>query len=269
MNWHWQRLFFSISFLTTTGLILSVTAARLGPHTAPRHSSVDPQQHNFHPSEQEKPPRIMAGTTKQQNNGNIKEIVADEPSDMNLLLSAINFSAQKHRNQRRKNPMQEPYINHPISVANRLAKASVTDVNVLAAAILHDTVEDTDTTLDELRTQFGETIATIVDEVSDNKTLPKERRKQLQIEHAPHSSHSAKLIKLADKLDNLSDLLVSIPISWSPDRVAEYFSWSEKVISGLRGTNSSLETQLDNVLSKRQIAVDIAAKAATNSTMAT
>lgn len=165
--------------------------------------------------------------------------------------------------------MQEPYINHPISVADRLSKASVTDVNVLTAAILHDTVEDTETTLDELRAQFGETIATIVDEVSDDKTLPKERRKQLQIEHAPHCSHSAKLVKLADKLDNLSDLLVSIPISWSPERIAEYFAWSEKVISGLRGTNSTLETQLDDVLSKRQIAVDIATQTATNTTTAT
>lgn len=269
MNWHWQRLFFSISFLTITGLILSVTAARLVPTTPPLRSATDPQEHPFFPSQQDQPATIMAGTTKQQANANGNANVAGERPDMNLLLSAINFSAQKHRNQRRKNPMQEPYINHPISVADRLAKASVTDVNVLAAAILHDTVEDTETTLDELRAQFGETIATIVSEVSDDKTLPKERRKQLQIEHAPHCSHSAKLVKLADKLDNLSDLLVSIPISWSPERVAEYFSWSEKVISGLRGTNSTLETQLDDVLSKRQVAVDIAAKTATNTTTAT
>ncbi|CAJ1049890.1 guanosine-3'%2C5'-bis(diphosphate) 3'-pyrophosphohydrolase MESH1 [Xyrichtys novacula] len=128
-------------------------------------------------------------------------------SDAVLLLETVNFAAEKHRNQRRKDPDKTPYINHPIGVARILShEGGVTDIQVLQAALLHDTVEDTDTSPAELEEKFGSVVAGIVQEVTDDKSLPKQERKRQQVEHAPHCSHQAKLVKLADKLYNLRDL---------------------------------------------------------------
>lgn len=175
------------------------------------------------------------------------------------LLQAARFAAEKHRDQRRKNPHKHPYINHPVRVAHRLASAGVSDIDTLIAALLHDTVEDTDTTLEEISDIFGNHVASIVNEVTDDKSLPGKERKQMQIVHAPHSSPQAKLVKLGDKLDNLSDLLVTIPVGWSGERVAEYFNWSSKVVHGLRSTNKSLEDDLDSVFLRSNEAVQLAA----------
>ena len=115
----------------------------------------------------------------------------------------LNFAAIKHRDQRRKDPQKTPYINHPIGVANILSEeGDVTDLTTLMAAVLHDTVEDTDTTFEEIEENFGAEIRKIVEEVTDDKKLPKMERKQLQIEHAKHASPKAKVVKLADKLYN-------------------------------------------------------------------
>nr|KAF6399219.1 HD domain containing 3 [Molossus molossus] len=128
-------------------------------------------------------------------------------SEAAQLLEAADFAAHKHRRQRRKDPEGTPYINHPIGVARILThEAGITDIVVLQAALLHDTVEDTDTTLDEVELHFGAQVRRLVEEVTDDKTLPKLERKRLQVEHAPHSSPGAKLVKLADKLYNLRDL---------------------------------------------------------------
>ncbi|KAM5206785.1 guanosine-3',5'-bis(diphosphate) 3'-pyrophosphohydrolase MESH1 isoform 2-T2 [Hipposideros larvatus] len=128
-------------------------------------------------------------------------------SEAAQLLEAADFAARKHRRQRRKDPEGTPYINHPIGVARILThEAGITDIVVLQAALLHDTVEDTDTTLDEVELYFGVPVRRLVEEVTDDKTLPKMERKRLQVEHAPHSSPGAKLVKLADKLYNLRDL---------------------------------------------------------------
>lgn len=183
----------------------------------------------------------------------------ENASDAARLLNAIHFSCDKHQDQRRKNSRHTPYINHPVRVAARLSDAGVTDVDILISALLHDTVEDTDATNVEIGEIFGSRIAGIVEEVTDDKTLPKQERKLQQILHAPSSSPGAKLVKLADKLDNLSDLLYATPIGWPPSRVAEYFVWAEKVVQGLRGTNSTLESQLDMVFSNRQTAINTAA----------
>src|SRR5713101_8757667 len=127
--------------------------------------------------------------------------------DLTLLLKALAFAAHKHRDQRRKDAQASPYINHPIALADVLVnEGGVTDVEVLCAALLHDTVEDTATTHEELANAFGSRIARIVAEVTDDKTLPKAERKRLQIEHAPSISREAKLVKLADKLCNLRDV---------------------------------------------------------------
>ncbi|XP_067829376.1 guanosine-3',5'-bis(diphosphate) 3'-pyrophosphohydrolase MESH1 isoform X1 [Heptranchias perlo] len=128
-------------------------------------------------------------------------------SDVQQILEAADFAAKKHKNQRRNDPEGTPYINHPLGVSRILShEAAITDVVVLQAALLHDTVEDTDTTFAEIEEKFGEKVRSIVAEVTDDKSLLKEERKQRQIEHAPHCSREAKLVKLADKLYNLRDL---------------------------------------------------------------
>jgi len=171
-----------------------------------------------------------------------------QTDDLGLILRALQFSAHKHRDQRRKDRAASPYINHPIALANVLGnEAGIGDARVLAAAILHDTVEDTDTTVAELEREFGPEIAAIVAEVSDDKSLPSPRRKQLQIEHAGQASREARLVKLADKICNLRDISDSPPVGWSRQRQQEYFDWAARVVDALRGTDERLEALFDAV----------------------
>lgn len=166
-----------------------------------------------------------------------------------ILLKAIHFSSIKHRDQRRKDFSESPYINHPIQVIETLWEVGgVRDVVTLTAAVLHDTIEDTQTSPDELRAVFGDGVLAVVLEVTDDKDLPKEQRKRLQVEHAPHLSPPAKLIKLADKISNLADILHSPPVDWSLQRRQEYLLWTEQVVGGLRGTNVALENKYDETL---------------------
>jgi guanosine-3',5'-bis(diphosphate) 3'-pyrophosphohydrolase len=165
---------------------------------------------------------------------------------MNVLIRATAFAAQKHRNQRRKDADASPYINHPIALADVLAnEGDITDEAVLVAAILHDTIEDTETSREELVTQFGQAIADIVAEVTDDKTLPKAERKRLQVEHAPTISGKAKLVKLADKICNLRDIAGSPPADWPVERKRAYFDWAKAVVDGLRGVHPVLEAAFD------------------------
>ncbi len=166
--------------------------------------------------------------------------------DLALLFRALAFAAHKHRDQRRKDAEASPYINHPIALAEVLAgEGGVADVEVLAAALLHDTIEDTATTPAELREQFGERIAGIVAEVTDDKSLPKAERKRLQVERAAAISPGAKLVKLADKICNLRDVAERPPAGWDVDRRREYFDWAKRVIDGLRGAHPGLESAFD------------------------
>ena len=165
------------------------------------------------------------------------------------LLEALEFSADKHRNQRRKDIEASPYINHPIKVTHILAKeGGVEDQTTLIAAILHDTIEDTETTAPELESIFGRNVRELVDEVTDDKSLPKKERKLLQIERAKHSSLRAKMIKIADKISNIKDIMESPPKDWSKERKIEYLDWSEKVVQGCRGCNTILEGFFDDTL---------------------
>ncbi|MEK7723062.1 MAG: HD domain-containing protein [Acidobacteriota bacterium] len=169
-------------------------------------------------------------------------------SNLTKLLQATSFSAKKHRYQKRKGNDAEPYINHPLEVANLIASiGKIEDYEILMAAILHDTVEDTETTAEELTELFGENVCSMVLEVTDDKSLPKERRKELQIEHAPHLSVGAKHVKLADKISNVSDVLNNPP-DWTDERKTEYIAWAGKVVDGLRGTNKDLEDYFDNLV---------------------
>ncbi|NXC29427.1 MESH1 pyrophosphohydrolase, partial [Campylorhamphus procurvoides] len=147
-------------------------------------------------------------------------------SDVARLLEAADFAARKHKGQRRKDPEGTPYINHPI-------------------------VEDTDTTFSEIEERFGAEVRAVVEEVTDDKTLPKMERKRLQVERAPGCSPRAKLVKLADKLYNLRDLNRCTPQGWSEERVQEYFRWAALVVAGLRGTSPGLEGALRSLFRER------------------
>lgn len=169
-----------------------------------------------------------------------------------LVLRAAAFAADRHRNQRRKDAEASPYINHPIALASILAhEAGITDPLVIAAALLHDTIEDTDTSSQELEAMFGVEIADIVLEVTDDKSLPKAERKRLQIEHAQTLTTRAKLVKLADKIANLRDISSAPPADWSLERRRDYFTWASQVVEGLRGTHSRLEELFDAEYAKR------------------
>lgn len=162
------------------------------------------------------------------------------------LLRALVFAAARHRDQRRKDALASPYINHPIAVATALwHEGGVRDEVALTAAILHDTIEDTGTTAAELAEAFGAAVAAVVVEVTDDKSLPKLRRKELQIEHAPHLSTPAKLVKLGDKLCNLRDIIDAPPANWPAERRAAYVAWTRDVVAGLRGVCAPLEAAFD------------------------
>ena len=166
--------------------------------------------------------------------------------ELQLITKALAFSSQKHRDQRRKDPDASPYINHPISLVDILVnEGEVTNFKAIVGAILHDTIEDTETTGEEIESEFGRVIRQIVEDVTDDKSLDKMARKRMQIEHAPHICHEAKLVKLADKISNLRDVANCPPAQWSLQRRKEYFDWAKQVIDGLRGVHPKLEAVFD------------------------
>src|SRR5450759_2897252 len=165
-----------------------------------------------------------------------------------LIIKALAFAAHKHRDQRRKDVKASPYINHPIALADVLCnEGGITDENVQCTALLHDTVEDTETTPEELTQVFGKAISDLVMELTDDKALPKADRKRLQLEHAAHASHQAKLVKLADKISNLREIVTSPPDGWDFRRKQEYFDWAKAVVDQVRGTNANLERIFDAI----------------------
>ena len=172
-------------------------------------------------------------------------------SGTQILRRATGFAAWKHDGQLRKGEGKTPYIHHPIEVTAILAEVGeITDLDVLQAALLHDTIEDTETTAEELESLFTARIRGLVLEVSDDKSLYKHERKALQIEHAPHLSVDAQSIKLADKISNVTDVAFSTPIDWPAERQLEYFDWATSVVAGLRGCNAALEAWFDGQIEK-------------------
>jgi len=172
--------------------------------------------------------------------------------EMKLLLKALAFAAHKHKDQRRKDVEASPYINHPIALASVLCtEGHVTDIEVICGALLHDTVEDTDTTSEELEAEFGRAVRDIVADVTDDKTLTPVERKQRQIDHAPHVSDKAKLVKLADKISNLRDMERAPPANWDLERRQRYFDWAKAVVDRLRGVHPTLEAVFDTAYAKR------------------
>jgi guanosine-3',5'-bis(diphosphate) 3'-pyrophosphohydrolase len=172
-------------------------------------------------------------------------------NDIRKLMEAASFAAQRHTGHVRKGSDKQPYINHPLEVANLLANVGgVDDIDVLIAGLLHDTVEDVGVKKEEIQEKFGERVAGVVMEVTDDKSLPKPERKRLQVEHAPHLSHEAKQVKLADKISNVTDVTDHPPANWTLERRREYLDWGEKVVAGLRGANEKLERHFDNLIAR-------------------
>ena len=164
------------------------------------------------------------------------------------VIKALDFAARKHRDQRRKGAGSEPYINHLTEVAFLVAEATEGGATTaLIAALLHDTIEDTITTREELEQEFGSEVAALVVELTDNKLLPKLKRKQLQVENSGYKSEYAKLIKIADKISNLRSICLSPPVGWDVDRQREYFVWAFAVVAGCRGVNKWIERRFDEV----------------------
>jgi len=178
-------------------------------------------------------------------------VTHNEPTSLTAvqrILAAAVFAAEKHAGQKRKGQAAEPYINHLIEVAELVAAASpALDVNLVMAAFLHDTIEDTGVTAQELEQRFGHDVTALVLEATDDKTLPKATRKALQIENAPDKSERAQTLKLADKISNLRSLLASPPAEWSPERKREYGEWARKVVSGFTSPNALLLAEFEKV----------------------
>jgi guanosine-3',5'-bis(diphosphate) 3'-pyrophosphohydrolase len=175
-----------------------------------------------------------------------------DPTAFTLVVRALSFAAERHRNQRRKDPAGTPYINHPIALMRVLSlEGGIHDPVVLCAALLHDTIEDTETTPEEIEALFGVEIRCIVQEVSDDKRLPKAERKRLQVEHAARASEAARLVKLADKICNLRDVAAEPPLGWDLERRQGYFDWANQVIAQVRGTHAALEALFDEAYGRR------------------
>jgi guanosine-3',5'-bis(diphosphate) 3'-pyrophosphohydrolase len=179
-----------------------------------------------------------------------------DPTNLQQILAAAHFAALKHRRQRRKGGDADPYVNHVIAVAELLARvAAVTDLATLQAALLHDTLEDTEATRAELDQLFGQEVRRLVEEVTDNKQLLQAERKRLQVEHAPHLSPRAKLIKLADKTANISEISLTEPVGWSLERKREYLAWAEEVVGRLGNVNAPLRALFDRTAQEKRRAL--------------
>lgn len=177
-------------------------------------------------------------------------------SDVGRLLQAALFAADKHREQRRKGARATPYVNHPLAVADRLTRIGGIDgVTILMAAILHDTIEDTETTADELASLFGPRVSALVVELTIDKLPPWQERKRVEIEQAPRLSVPARLIKLCDKASNVSDTADNPPPEWTLQRRRDYLAFAKLVVDGCRGLNAALDADFDRELAaaKRQI----------------
>ena len=178
-------------------------------------------------------------------------MTADLAHDLVRLSHAADYAARQHIAQRRKGERAEPYVNHLTEVTALLAEATDgSDVVLLMGGLLHDTLEDTDATYEDLVQRFGREVASLVAEVTDDKSLPKEERKRLQIEKTPAKSRRAKLLKLADKTSNLRGLVASPPTGWSAERLRDYVVWAHDVVRSCRGLNPRLEAAFDEAHEK-------------------
>jgi (p)ppGpp synthase/HD superfamily hydrolase len=173
-------------------------------------------------------------------------------NDVAMVTRAAYFAALTHTGQTRKGAAKEPYINHLAEVAAFVADATHgRDANLVTAAWLHDAVEDRGITREEIASSFGEDVADLVLEVTDDKSLPKEKRKRLQVETVAGKSPRARLLKLADKTSNVGAIVESPPADWSRERLQAYVRWAVEVVdAGCRGLDEELERRFDMAASK-------------------
>uniref|UniRef100_A0A915AF37 Guanosine-3',5'-bis(diphosphate) 3'-pyrophosphohydrolase MESH1 n=1 Tax=Parascaris univalens TaxID=6257 RepID=A0A915AF37_PARUN len=223
----------------------------------PAYSDIFPDQQNsysIYPGiPDEKSIEDLKLTDSSKNDGPLQEKkTIDGPiCEVALIVKAADLAARRHRHQRRRDPAQTPFINHPIGVAYILTnEAKVYDTVTIVAAILHDVIEDTKTTHDEIKQMFGNEVSAIVNECTVDKSLSRGARKNAQIENAPRLSHKAKLVELADKLYNLRDIERVMPVGWTARHKREHFEWLRDYVAVMKGTNEALETAIDEVISR-------------------
>jgi (p)ppGpp synthase/HD superfamily hydrolase len=172
------------------------------------------------------------------------------------VLTAAEAAARWHAHQRRKGAAQEPYVNHLLEVAALVARATQgRDPNLVMAALLHDAIENQEVPRQLIAEAFGEDVAALVEEVTDDRTLDEAERKRLQVEHAPTRSDRAKLIKLADKTSNLRAVAASPAPDWSVKRRLDYIAWGRDVVAGLRGIDAELEAEFDRAAAAAEASV--------------
>lgn len=176
------------------------------------------------------------------------------------VLKAADAAARWHVHQRRKGAAAEPYINHLLEVASLVTEATgAREPDLVIAALLHDAIEDQQVPRDVIANAFGNVVAEFVEEVTDDKSLPKEARKQLQIKTAPLKSRGAKILKLADIISNLKALSASPPADWTVQRRLKYVVWARAVAAGLKGASPMLEDQLERAAEEAQRAAALSA----------
>lgn len=169
---------------------------------------------------------------------------------MNRIMNAALWAAEIHRDQRRKGKRREPYVNHVLEVAELVTQAGFYTDDMIIAALLHDAVEDQKIPPEEIERRYGRNVRKLVDELTDDKSLPKQTRKDLQISHAPNASSEAKKIKLADKIANLRDMVRDPPSHWSKERCLKYVDWSREVIKALGPVDANLSKEFNDAHGK-------------------
>ncbi|KAI9634939.1 uncharacterized protein MKK02DRAFT_16019 [Dioszegia hungarica] len=212
-----------------------------------------PRPGNLTPS----PPRSRAGSGNGKRTLDEKgRLWKEDEGEVARLMRTVDFAARKHTCQRRKDLDQTPYINHPIAVSNFLSSTGITDVRVLQAAILHDTVEDTPTTIEEIAEHFGPDVARIVQECTDNPNLSGQGAKAEQVRSAPHKSKEAQQVKLADKLHNLESIRRAPPVGWGVRRVQAYFIWAKQVTDICGPSHPALAKRLQRLYETAYTEID-------------
>ena len=166
----------------------------------------------------------------------------------NLITKAEAYARQNHEGQFRKGEAQEPYVTHVAEVASRVARYGGSE-SAIAAAWLHDVVEDCDPEIEDIENLFGSKVAKIVAEVTDDKSLSKQDRKARQVKNAPYKSEEACLVKWADKICNLLSIANSPP-PWDKARKMEYIEWAREVASGLPYSTSTTRQEFEDAIGK-------------------
>ena len=166
--------------------------------------------------------------------------------DHRTLVRAYALAARAHVDQTRKGEMRIPYINHCCEVAELVSEAGA-PLETVIAAVLHDVIEDSDTTEDELRYAFGDTVAGRVAALTNAPewdALPRAETKAKQAEHMRNADPEVRRIKIADQTSNLRDIARE-PKAWDLADAADYIDGAERVVASCRGVDQVLEAAFD------------------------